>query len=280
MKKNKNLYLIALLPFILMVLAYEILPLVGIVTKSFLAEGTGTFTLGNFQNIFSKKLYQTAIINSVIISIFSSIVGLIVAFFGSKWANESSEKVKNTLMSILNMVSNFSGIPLAFAYIILLGNVGVLVNFGKAFGIDALATFNIYSMQGLLLTYIYFQIPLAILLMIPSFSSLKPQCKEAVSLLGGNSFHYWFKVAIPVLFPAILGTFSVLFSNALSAYATAYALLMNNISLLPIRISEQFVGDVVQRVEFGSALAVVMMLLMVISILLQRYILKQNSEVK
>ena len=86
--------------------------------------------------------------------------------------------------------------------------------------------------------------------------------------MGGNSAVFWRRVRIPVLMPSILGTFSTLLANAVSAYATAYALLMNNFSILPVRISEQFTGDVVQRPQFGSALAVVLMLMMTLSILI------------
>lgn len=64
--------------------------------------------------------------------------------------------------------------------------------------------------------------------------------------------------------PGILGIFSVTFANALAAYATGYALLTNNAMLLPVRVSEQFVGNLLPNKQFGSALAVVMMALMVI----------------
>ena len=176
------------------------------------------------------------------------------------------------------MTSNFSGIPLAFSYIILLGNVGVLVMLGKHHGIEALADFNIYSIWGLLLCYIYFQIPLATLLLIPAFDGLKKEWREAVALLGGSETVYWLKVGLPNLLPSILGTFSVLFANAVAAYATAYALMQNNFALLPIKITEQFVGDVVQRREFGSALAVVLMLLMTATIAINDKILKMRTK--
>ena len=50
--------------------------------------------------------------------------------------------------------------------------------------------------------------------------------------------------------------------------------MQNNFALLPIKITEQFVGDVVQRREFGSALAVVLMLLMTATIAINDKILK------
>ena len=71
-----------------------------------------------------------------------------------------------------------------------------------------------------------------------------------------------------------------MFANAIAAYATAYALVMNNVSILPIRISEQFVGDVVQNPHLGGALAVILMLLMVLSIFMNEKILQGNRRGK
>lgn len=273
--KGNKMYLIGLLPFFLIAFLFEILPLANIVIESFSKTGGNGFTLEHFAKIFTTRLYQQSIFNSLWISIFSALAGIIIAFLGAKAANAASEKVRNIFTSVLNITSNFAGVPLAFAFMILLGNVGILTLIGKNYGISFLADFDLYTINGLLLTYIYFQIPLATLLMLPIFGGLKKEWREAVGLLGGNSFHYWFKVAIPSLLPSILGTFSVLFANSLAAYGTAYALLSNNIALLPIRISQQYVGEVVQNQEFGCALSLVMMALMVLSILITNKLQKR-----
>ena len=269
------MYLIGLLPFFLIEFLFEILPLANIVIESFSKTGGNGFTLEHFVKIFTTRLYQQSIFNSLWISIFSALAGIIIAFLGAKAANAASAKVRNIFTSVLNITSNFAGVPLAFAFMILLGNVGILTLIGKNYGISFLADFDLYTINGLLLTYIYFQIPLATLLMLPIFGGLKKEWREAVGLLGGNSFHYWFKVAIPSLLPSILGTVSVLFANSLAAYGTAYALLSNNIALLPIRISQQYVGEVVQNQEFGCALSLVMMALMVLSILITNKLQKR-----
>lgn len=280
MKKiSKKIYLFALLPFLIMVVLFEILPLINIFIESFSKVGGG-FTFEHFTRIFTTRLYLQSIYNSVWISVFSAVCGIIIAFLGAKACNHASSKVRNVFTTILNITSNFAGVPLAFAFMILLGNVGILTLIGKNYGIDFLANYDLYTINGLLLTYIYFQIPLGTLLMLPAFKALKKEWKEAVNLLGGNSFHYWFKVAIPSLLPSILGTFSVLFANSLAAYGTAYALLSNNISLLPIRISQQFVGEVVQNQEFGCALSLVMMALMVISVVVTNKLQKRAGGIQ
>lgn len=270
MKTKRKTYILALAPFLLLCILFEIIPVIYTVVRSFFPEGgEAGFTFQNYINIFTGKLYQQAIINSLVISVLSSVIGLIVAFIGAKAVHDDRGRLKTVFMSILNMVSNFSGVPLAFAYIIMFGNIGVMTMIGSNYGIEFLAEFPLYSVWGLLLIYVYFQIPLSTLLLIPAFDSIRKEWKEAVALLGGSQMTFWRKVGVPVLMPSILGTFSVLFANALAAYASAYALLMNNVSLLPIRLSEQFVGDIIQRPEFGSAIAVVMMVFMVLDILVQ-----------
>lgn len=266
--------LLILLPFIILVLLFELLPMLSILIKSFIKEGGEGFTLENYISIFTKPFYQQAIVTSMAISIVSSIVGIIIAFIGAKSANSVDSKHKNMFMSILNMTSNFSGVPLAFAFIILLGKTGVLVILGQKMGIEALANFDVYSNNGLLLAYIYFQIPLATLLLIPAFSSLRHEYEEAAKILRANKFQYWYYVGIPILLPSILSTFSVLFANSLVAYATAYGLLAGNASLIPIRLTELFVGDLIQRPELGSALSVILLILMGLSFTINNKITK------
>ena len=268
MKKKTYIYLLALVPFLIVAMLYEIVPLITVIVKSFQPDGGTGFTLENYQSVFSKLLYQKAIINSIKISLTSAVAGIIIAFLGARAAHQHQGKLNHVFMTVLNMVSNFAGIPLAFAYMILLGNAGLVVNIGKELGISALSTYNLYTMNGMSLIYIYFQIPLSTLLLIPAFDGVQKQWKEACTLLGGTPGIFWRKVGIPVLMPSILGTFSVLFANALAAYATIYALMMDNIALLPVQIAGCFTGEVKIRAGLGGALSGVMMAIMVIMILI------------
>ena len=152
MKTQKKTYIFALVPFLLLCLLFEIIPVIFTVIRSFFPEGGDMgFTLDNYINIFTGKLYQQAIVNSLLISILSSVIGLLVAFIGAKAVHEEKGKLKQVFMSILNMVSNFSGVPLAFAYIIMFGNIGVMTMIGANYGIEFLAEFPLYSVWGLLL---------------------------------------------------------------------------------------------------------------------------------
>lgn len=278
MKKTKR-YLLLLAPFLLLAVLYELLPLLMVLVNSFRSDsGSALFTFENYQNVFSKLLYKKAILNSIKISLLSSILGILIATLGAKALHQRGGRLGRAFLAILNMVSNFAGVPLAFAYMILLGNAGVMVQFGRLHGIQALADFDLYTTNGLSLIYVYFQIPLATLLVLPAFAGIRKEWQEAASLLGARGITFWTRIGLPVLLPSILGTFSVLFSNALAAYATAYALMMNSLSLLPIQIAGCFVGEVKVQRGLGSALSVVMMVIMVAMILLTNSIGRRSEK--
>lgn len=282
MKKKKYLSLLLILPFLMVAFMYELVPLFKIILDSFQPNAGTGFTMENYLEVFCKLLYQKAIVNSIKISLKSTVIGIVIAFIGAKAVHETEGKLKHIFMTILNMVSNFAGIPLAFAYMILLGNAGIAVQIGQKLGWEALANYNLYTTSGMSLIYVYFQIPLSTLLLIPAFEGIQNTWKEACTLLGGGKGQFWMKVGIPVLMPSILGTVSVLFANALAAYATVYSLMMNNISLLPVQIAGSFVGEVTIKKGLGGALSVIMMLIMVVMILLTNMVSKgfQKGERK
>ena len=279
-KNVRYYYLLALIPFLFLIVMYELLPLIMLVVDSLKSEQSKDilFTLENYQKIFSTLSYRKAIANSLKITSISTAFGIVIAFLGARAAYNSRGKFRNVYLTVLNMTSNFAGVPLAFAYMIILGNAGVVKQIADMYGIGFLQGFDLYSSTGLTMIYVYFQIPLSTLLLIPAFNGIRKEWGEANMLLGGTSARFWQKVGIPVLLPSLFSTLSVLFANALSAYATAYALLMNNFSLLPINISASFVGDIKSKPKLGAALSVVMMIIMSIVILVNNSITKKTTK--
>ncbi|MCJ7690722.1 MAG: ABC transporter permease subunit [Clostridiaceae bacterium] len=260
MRKNKKtiLFLIqALVPFVVITLLFLLLPSILMIIDSF-KSGSGSFTLENYKIALTNMFYLKAISNSIQISLISSLIGLIIALVCAYSISNFSEKVQNSFITILNMTSNYSGVPLAFGYIVLLGNTGMFVLLFKHLGLNALNNFNLYSWIGLIITYVYFQIPLAIMVLYPSFLGIKKEWRQSAMLLGANSIQFWTKIGIPVLIPSVVGTLSILFANAMGAYATAYALVGKNYNLLTIRIGSLVVGDIRPQPELAGALAVIL----------------------
>lgn len=260
-----------LVPFILIFAAVLLIPFIMMVISSFFQDGTGTFSFYNFHLIFSQRFYSVAITNSINLSLFSSIIGSILGLFVTYAITKLTQNTQNRLLLILNATSNFAGVPLAFAFVILLGNSGFITLMLKYVHVQ----FNLYTWVGLVLVYVYFQLPLAIMLFYPVFNGIDQRWREAAYLLGASSFRYWVKIVIPYLIPSFFGTLTILFANAMGAYATAYALTGGSFNLLSTRIGALTSGDINTMPNLGSAMALVLALTMIIALFINQLVLKK-----
>ncbi len=126
-----------------------------------------------------------------------------------------------------------------------LGRLGLVTIILKTLGFDLYRSgFNLLSFWGLTLTYLYFQIPLMVLIISPAVEGLKKEWNEAAQTLGATNFQFWRYIGMPVLWPSILGTLSLLFANAFGAIATAYALTGSSINIVTAVLYAQIRGDV------------------------------------
>ncbi|MBP3363643.1 MAG: ABC transporter permease subunit [Pseudomonas sp.] len=276
MTRGKWLAVLCLVPFAVFFIVFQIAPLVWVLIHSVQSEESG-WGLANFIKIFNSKIYLQAIQHSLEISFWSSLFGIIIAILGSYSLRKVDSRLRNFVNAFANMTSNFSGVPLAFAFIILLGFNGSITIMLKQAGI--IEDFNLYSKTGLIILYTYFQIPLGVLLLYPAFDALREDWRESASLLGANSWQFWRFIGLPVLTPALLGTFVILLANALGAYATVYALTTGNFNVLPIRIAAMVSGDISLDPNMASALAVILVGLMTLVTLVHQWLLKRSYHV-
>ena len=170
-------------------------------------------------------------------------------------------------MTFCGVASNFAGIPLAFAFLATLGRTGlVTVLLIKFLDFNIYSTgFNLLSFWGLTLTYLYFQIPLMVLILAPALDGLKREWREASSILGATGWQYWRHVALPILWPSIVGTTLLLFANSFGAIATAYGLTGSSLNIITILLYAQIRGDVLHNQNLGYALALGMILITALS---------------
>jgi putative spermidine/putrescine transport system permease protein len=249
-------------PFFIFALLFLILP-TGFLMVGAFQDPQGHFTLANFRDLFQPgvlEAYWVSFKVSAASAIGGAVIGSLLA-----WAAVQGRLpgwIRPTLMTFSGVASNFAGVPLAFAFICTLGRVGlVTVLLKKYVGINLYSTgFSILSFTGLTVTYLYFQIPLMVLIVTPALDGLKREWREACDCLGGTSFHYWRYVALPVLWPSVLGATLLLFANSFGAVATAYALTGSSLNIVTILLYAQIRGDVLHNQNLGYALALGMIL--------------------
>ncbi|HEY7967282.1 MAG TPA: ABC transporter permease subunit [Solirubrobacteraceae bacterium] len=256
-----------IMPFAAYVLVFLGLPLYMVVHGSLTTNG-GSLTFANFKATFTSPEYKAAFENSIVLALWTSLLG---AAFGV-WlaaaviAGKPGGMLRRVVSSASGVFAYFAGLPLAFAFIATLGPLGAATVLLKDMGYDLYAhSFRITSIFGVGLAYVYFQIPLMVILISPALEGLRPQWQEAAQSLGATKLAYLRHVTVPVLAPSVIGATLILFGNAFAAYATALALAGSTLAIVPAQIDDAINGNVlVGQTNVGLALGVEMILVVVV----------------
>lgn len=244
-------------PFVIFAIMFLLLPTVYLVAGAFTARD-GSFTFDNILGLGDPLIlgsFWLSIRISAVSATIGAIIGLAIAMAVIR--GQLPGAIRAVVLTFSGVASQFAGIPLAFAFLSTVGRLGLVTIILKTvFGFDIYRSgFNLLSFWGLTLTYCYFQIPLMILIIAPAIDGLKKEWSEAAATLGAKPWQFWTNVGIPVLWPNLLGTLSLLFANAFGAVATAYALTGMSLNIVTIQLYAQIRGDALQNPGLGAALA-------------------------
>ena len=213
--------------------------------------------------------YLNAILFSVRLSAITALIGMVIGTLVAIAivAQDRFRGLRNLMVGYSAVAANQGGIPLAFAFIASLGMQGLYTRVLSEFGINLTDMgFKISGFAGIVLVYLYFQIPLMTLVMLPAVDGLKVTLKEAAANLGASPRQYWRRVGVPLLSPSLLGGFLLLFANAFSAYATAFALSSGGTRLVSVQIRFFLQGNTITgKSNLGYALAAWMIIVMIVA---------------
>ena len=267
------------LPLFLIVGFFFIYPISRLVYVSFLSN-ENTFTLDNFQTTLQEP-YRTGFTNSIKIALVTAAIaafpGAIAAYFIETRASFKSRRVIAVMSGVL---ANTGGVPLAFMFVAALGLQGQLTKILKYFGWDIYSgRFSLGSFLGLVIVYLYFQLPLMIIVFSPAIVSLRREWLEAAQSLGASKINYWMSIGVPLLFPSFIASFLLLFASGFSAYATANALTVGNLPLTPLQIGGLLDGNVsASQLNLGKALGVVMIVISACAVIPYLMIQKRGTQ--
>jgi putative spermidine/putrescine transport system permease protein len=268
-----------IVPFTAYVILGLVIPMIAVAVGAFQDPDTGAWTLRNI-DIATHGVYLTGFRESITLSVLSAVLpaifGLLIAYAISTARGRAGAALRHVTITASGVFANFGGVPLAFLFITTLGSSGLETQWLKNIGWDIYGGgFSLYSVTGIVIVYMYFQIPLMVLVILPALEGLKPAWREAAENLGARSWSYWRYVGGPVLMPAAGGAVLLLFGFGLSAYATAQALTSGTIPLTSIQIGSFLSGNVIAGQgnvgkALGLGMVVIIAVVMVFYILLQR----------
>jgi len=272
---------LGLVPFAVYVLLFLALPTVLAVGSGFFASD-GTFTWDNIAALGDPVVLKT-FGNSAWLSALTAVVGAVVGALVcyAMLGLDAAGAMRTTVDAAAGVLAQFGGVMLAFAFIATMGVQGVVTMFLRdMLGIDIYANGTwLYDMPGLVLPYVFFQVPLMVITFMPSLSALKPQWAEANLTLGGTRAGFWLRIGIPVLAPSFLASLLLLFASGFSSYATAAALASQGSQIVPLQIRAALTSEtVLGRENLAGALALGMIL--VVGVVMWLYSLVQRRAAR
>jgi putative spermidine/putrescine transport system permease protein len=272
--RTRRLAFLWALPLLVILFLFEVMPLIAVAVDGFTRNGA--FSLANYVQILGSAFQRNAFVLSVELSAATALIGVLFALPIAVVLKRTPEGTRRMVLSYANIGANFTGFPIAFAFIIMFGFSGfftlLLVRAGVVTGL------NIYTTGGLVLVYAYFQVQLGLLLLNPALEAITTDIREAAHLMGASVTRFWLRIGLPVLAPALIGTFVFLFANAMGTYATAYALVGGNANLVTIRIGVLLAGDVFSDPHQADALATLLVVSLAMPILAEQLLLRRRRR--
>ena len=266
-------------PFVIYTFLGLGIPALAVIYEAFRGD-SGGWTLSNVNEIVH-GVFLTGFENSLKLGLLSALIpGVLGVFLAYAIQTSKSNTLRRLSATASGVLANFGGINLTFIFIATLGSTGVLTYWLHDLGIKLTSIgFNLYSFSGVLVVYMYFQLPLMVLVITPALGGLRANWREAAENMGASSWRYWLHVGVPVLLPSIFGGMLLLFGSAFAAYATAETLTLGLIALSPIQIGNFLNGNVIAgQTHVGYAIAFGMLIILAITMIVYSLIRKRASK--
>ncbi len=211
--------------------------------------------------LLADSYYLLALWNTVWISALSTLIALALGL-GAAVALAALPGWRQPATLLASLGANFAGVPLAVAMTLLFGAQGIV---SGSLNLAGLALpFDLYRNSGLLVAYVSFQVPLALLLLMAPVQQMSGEgLLDAAATLGAGPWLFWRRVGIPLLLPSLVEVGSLLFANAAAAYATPFALSGTATNVLAVRIAALVSGDIFSQPELSALLALLMFAMLV-----------------
>ena len=256
-------------PYIVWMLIFILVPLVLVLYYAVtVTTPAGTvFSLQNFEK-FMQPIYIKVLVRSIQLALVSTIICLLLGYPVAMILSGRDLSKKNilVLLFVIPMWMNF--LLRTYAWMTLLEKKGLI---NTVLGFIGLPQINIlYTDSAVILGMVYNFLPFMVLPIFSVMSKIDKSIIEAAEDLGSNSFTVFRKITLPLSLPGVVSGITMVFMPALTTFIISKLLGGSQYTLIGNLIEDQFMR--VYDWNFGSALSIIMMLLIVISMaVMSRY---------
>ena len=272
--RNKNLSFAAY-PYVLWSAIFIVIPLLLIVFFSFTSkiDGRFVFSFENFQRLF-EPIYFTVFIRSIWLAVLSTVLCLILGYPIAYMISKLPIKRRNMLilLFILPMWMNF--LLRTYAWMAILGRDGLINTLLGYIGISPIKM--LYTDGAILLGMVYNFLPFMVIPIYTVLIKIDKNLVNAAYDLGANKAQAFRKVILPLSIPGIISGITMVFMPAVSNFVIPNLLGGGKYMLVGNLIEQQF--TTIGNWNFGSALSIFMMILILISMAFMSKYEKNGKE--
>lgn len=274
MKNNKRLLTS---PYIVWTLIFTLIPLLIIILYSFAQRDTFgdiiyKLTLSNYREFFA-PIYLNVFWRSLKLSLYSTVICLIIGY-PMAFIMSRSKGVKQNLMVMLFILPLWTNFLLrTYAWMGLLRDQGIINEILIYLGIISEPITMLYTNGAVILGMVYNFLPFMVLPIYSVLSKMDKNLVEAARDLGANEFRVFSKIVFPLSFPGVATGIVMVFMPAISTFVISDLLGGGQTILLGNLIQNQFMAA--RNWQFGSAVSVIMMVFLIISM---GYFAKHSSK--
>jgi putative spermidine/putrescine transport system permease protein len=217
-------------------------------------------SLANYHEIFSVPRYRHALLWSLELSLAVAAGSTVICLAPARLFTRHAFPGKRLMRGILTLPMTFSGMIIGFLMVILLGRTGFIPQMLERLTGEPLLSGAGYQFPGLILAYLYFEIPRATLTLESAMRKMDSRLELAARSLGANRLQTFRFIVLPAIFPALVSTFAVTFSVSLGSFGVLLVLSIRRFTLLPLEIFTQYIAP---PTDHGIAAAMSLVLLSV-----------------
>ncbi len=265
--KKRDVWKLVSLAVIALYALFLLYPLFRLLKQS--VYSNGLFTLDAFKKFFSKPYYLKAILNSLEVTITTTIITLVIgiplAYFYQMYEIRGKSLLQ-ILVILCSMSAPFIG---AYSWIVLLGRNGIISKFLS--NVLHIQIGSIYGFKGIVLVLSLQLFPLVFLYLCGALKNIDNSLLEAAENMGCRGLKRFFTVVIPLCMPTIIAATLLVFMRAFADFGTPL-LIGEGYQTFPVVIYDAYFAETGTDHTFGAAVSVIAIFITAVIFLIQRYI--------
>ncbi|OPJ59189.1 ABC transporter permease [Clostridium oryzae] len=259
-------------PYLIWSLIFIVIPLFLVLYFSF-SSSSGTFTLANYKKLMDVN-YIRVFINSLKLALISTIICLIFGYPIAYFMSKADSKIRNFLMLLLIIPMWMNFLLRTYAWMSIIGRNGIINNFLRAIGLPGVNI--LYTNSAVVLGMVYNFIPFMVIPIYTVLIKVDKDVLKAAADLGANRLVIFKRIIFPLSVPGVFSGITMVFMPAVSTFVISNLLGGGQFMLIGNLIELQFTS--VDDWYFGSALSILMMAVILISMAIMSRFDKGNKK--